>query len=195
MIRPLALSLFILLLSVWGSLESPSWAQDMDMDSDFPTTDAIARPPDRQVVASPRQDYILILQTPDEWASKRVEATLYEATDDRCQPRWSQALPHEYGPRYALVSDQGQVTLLDEWINVASDYAVMVLGVDGEEIARYDFEAMRQAVDMPVDVVVERAQTGWWISAEPRLSPDGEQVRVAIGGKTLRIDLSTGQLQ
>ena len=195
MIRPLALSLFILLLSVWGSPESPSWAQDMDMDSDFPTTDAIARPPDHQVVASPGQDYILILQTPDEWASKRVEATLYEATDDRCQPRWSQALPHEYGPRYALISDQGQVTLLDEWINVASDYAVMVLGVDGEEIARYDFEAMRQAVDMPVDVVVERAQTGWWISAEPRLSPDGEQVRVAIGGKTLRIDLSTGQLQ
>lgn len=156
--------------------------------------DAIPRPPARQVITSPQDAYILLLQAPADWQRKQVTATLYAATSDRCQPVWSQTLPHEYGPRYALVTDRGQVVLLDEWINVASPYAVTVLGPTGETVAQHSFDQVAAVLAVSRADLVDQAATGWWISAPPSLSRDGEMVRVAAGSDRLEINVATGEL-
>ncbi|MBD0337247.1 MAG: hypothetical protein ICV62_17305, partial [Cyanobacteria bacterium Co-bin13] len=95
-------------------------AEEMPMVSD----DAIARPPAHQAVVSPGQTHILVLQSEADGSSQSLMATLYRANGSLCEPQWSRPLPQEYGPRFTLVTDQGYTILLDEWINVASDYAV-----------------------------------------------------------------------
>ncbi|MGB3203185.1 MAG: hypothetical protein WBA99_19930, partial [Nodosilinea sp.] len=100
--------------------------------------DAIPYPPTLRHEVSPAGTYHLVL-TLEQVASgpRRTTANLFELTGDRCQQVWSHRLPHSYGPRLALVSEGGMVVLLDEWINVASPYAIVVLGPDGAIEAQY----------------------------------------------------------
>lgn len=191
----------MLMLAGWIGLGSPAIARALPTDA--PTAlgidpmlseDAISLPPTRQVILSPQETYILLLQAPVDWQSKQVTATLFEATSDRCQPVWSQTLPHEYGPRYALVNDRGQVVLLDEWINVASPYAITVISPTGDTVAQYSFDQVAAVLAVSRADLVDQAATGWWISAPPTLSRDGDTVRVAAGSDRLEINLATGAL-
>ncbi|MEM8810103.1 MAG: hypothetical protein AAGF01_29135, partial [Cyanobacteria bacterium P01_G01_bin.38] len=106
---------------------------------------------------------------------------------------WQQPLPQEYGPRFVSVGAEGEVLLLDEYINVASPYAVMVMDLSGEVVAQHSFDDVQAVVDIPRAEMVEQAETGWWISASPEWEGDA-QVSVATSGKTLVIDLTNGQL-
>lgn len=156
--------------------------------------DAIAPPPQHQTILSPEKTHILVLQAAEDWSLKQLTATLYEVNDTACQPLWSQVLPQEYGPRFVLVTNQGHTVLLDEWINVASNYAVMVLNAAGQTVAQHGFDAVAQVLQVPRSDIVERARHGWWITREPTLSRDGQTVEVGAAGKRLHITVSNGQL-
>ncbi|HEY9879540.1 MAG TPA: hypothetical protein V6D29_13875 [Leptolyngbyaceae cyanobacterium] len=158
------------------------------------SNDAIARPPVHQERASPSGSHILILTAPENWATKQVDATLYNAQGQICQPLWSKTLPQEYGPRFALVSDQGQVVLIDEWINVASSYAVMLLDASGQVVAQHSFDDLADRLQMSRADIVDAAQFGWWVSRAPSLSRNGNTVQVGTAGKQLKINLETGDL-
>ncbi|PSN18585.1 hypothetical protein C7271_11775 [filamentous cyanobacterium CCP5] len=155
--------------------------------------DAIAFPPPRRVIASPEEAYFLTLQFLPQ--QRRSQAVLYEARGDRCQLVWQAALPHEYGPRFGLVNDQGHIALVDEWINVRSPRALTILDDTGSTVAQFAYADLRAAVGLSEAEILDRTQAGWWISDVPRLSGDGQRLIVGIGGQSIQANLSTGQLE
>ena len=108
--------------------------------------------------------------------------------------QWRIDLPHAYRPRYALATPQGGAVLLDEWINIRSALAILVIGADGRQVAVTPLDTVLQLLAMPVDQVVRGATSGWWLQSPPRLSADGLHAEVRTAGKLLRIRLADGQL-
>ncbi|MEM9906941.1 MAG: hypothetical protein AAF921_18135 [Cyanobacteria bacterium P01_D01_bin.44] len=173
-----------------------------EVEADLPTDDmtledAIALPPETKTYVSENGRYKLEVSTADGWATPQAEGRLYRLDDGAASEDetllWQQPLPQEYGPRFVSVGTEGEVLLLDEYINVASPYAVMVMDLSGEVVAQHSFDDVQAVVDIPRAEMVEQAETGWWISDSPEWEDDA-QVSVATSGKTLIIDLTNGQL-
>lgn len=169
---------------------------DSTMPPDQPSLgaegDAIALPAPSRVITSPGEEFFLTLRFQPE--QRRSQAILYKVAGDRCQPTWQTELPHEYGPRFALVSDQGFVALVDEWINVRSPYALTILNPRGNPIADYAYEDLQAEIGLSDAEILDQTQAGWWISDLPNLSEDGSALTVGIGGEHLRVDFSTGAI-
>ncbi|WP_430714064.1 hypothetical protein [Nodosilinea sp. AN01ver1] len=158
--------------------------------------DAIPYPPLLRHDASPAGTYHLVLTLEQEAeGTRRTTASLFETRGDRCQQVWSRPLPHSYGPRLGLVNDSGTVILLDEWINVASPYAIVVMGADGEIKAQHSFDDIVTVTNQSRAEVVEQAAWGFWLSGNPELRRDGAQVSIPTAGGRLTLDLATGDLQ
>ncbi len=150
--------------------------------------DRIARPPLRQTFT--HAPYQLVISARDSWQTPLTTGQLYEGS----ALRWQKDLPHEYGPRFALVSPAGQVLLLDEFINVASPYALTLLNPNGEIVMQRSFDDVQKALHLSPAALTRQAVSGWWISAPPRLSAQGDHALIKTGGTTLEVDLTTGTL-
>lgn len=169
--------------------DHPSNASPQQIDPDF-----ISLPPTHQEFSSPDGKYVFVLSAVDNWTSKQAIGELFEGGEGGRQSLWTSSLPHEYGPRYVLVSSQGQVLLLDEWINVASRQAVMLLSRENVLLGQHSFDAIQKILAVPRASIVAMAQSGWWIASPPTLNESGETVRVETAGKVLVIDLTNGEL-
>ncbi|MBW4482483.1 MAG: hypothetical protein KME14_08065 [Tildeniella torsiva UHER 1998/13D] len=188
------------LTDYWGQisaskiLHSDSTAQPMLNVKQVSTADRISLPPVRGEFSSPNQRYVLVLSTPDDWQSKHAIAELFEQEGTQRNLLWSRSLAHEYGPRYAIVGSQGNVLLLDEWINVKSRFAVVVLSRENQPLAQYDLDTIQEVLAVPMSEVVQRATRGWWITSPPTLNSSGDQAFIETAGKHLVVDLQTGSL-
>ncbi len=151
-------------------------------------TDRIALPPVRQTFTN--GPYKLVISAKDQWQTPMTVGQLYEGST----LRWQKDLPHEYGPRFALISSAGQVLLLDEFINVASPYALTLINPAGELVVQRSFDSVQKALDISSATLTQQATSGWWISAPPGLNARGDRALVQTGGTTLEIDLTTGEL-
>ncbi|MBE9113933.1 hypothetical protein IQ273_31680 [Nodosilinea sp. LEGE 07298] len=175
---------------------SPS---DLELLSQAPPMlgrDAIPYPPLLRHEASPAGTYHLVLTLGQEaTGTRRTTASLFEMRGDRCQQVWSQTLPHSYGPRLALVTDAGTVVLLDEWINVASPYAMTVLGPNGAIAAQHSFDDIVEVTGQTRAEVVEQAAQGFWLTGEPEIADDGSQVLIPAADGQITLDLATGELR
>ncbi|WP_035992492.1 hypothetical protein [Leptolyngbya sp. KIOST-1] len=157
--------------------------------------DAIPHPPLLRHEASPAGAYHLILTLePDPSGSRHTTASLFASTGDRCQQVWSHPLPHSYGPRLALVTDAGTVVLLDEWINVATPRAIVVMGHDGTVEVESSFDDIVRVTGQTRGAVVEQAAQGFWISGPPTLEQPGSRVSIPTAGGKLVLDLDSGEL-
>lgn len=157
--------------------------------------DAIPYPPLLRHEVSPAGTYHLVLTLEqDSSGSRRTTASLFETMGDRCQQVWSHRLLHSYGPRLGLVNDRGTVVLLDEWINVASPYAIVVMGPDGEVKAQHSFDDIVAVTGQSRAEVVEQAAQGFWLAGNPTLNRNGTQVSIPAAGGQLTLDLATGDL-
>ncbi|PSN11130.1 hypothetical protein C7293_25430 [filamentous cyanobacterium CCT1] len=157
--------------------------------------DAIPYPPPLRHEASPAGTYHLVLTLEkDAEGTRRTIASLFETTGDRCQQIWLRLLPHSYGPRLGLVNDRGTVVLLDEWINVASPYAIVLMGADGAVEAEYSFDEIVQITEQSRAEVVEQAAQGFWLAGRPTINRSGSQVSIPAAGGQLTLDLATGDL-
>ena len=195
---PLLIGLVIASLLFWRWLPTqnpPSQGQPAPSTASKPvsTSDRLAYPPRRQTFTT--GPYQLVITATDQWDTPAVTGTLYKAGSRL----WQCALPHEYGPRFALVSPTGRVLLLDEFINVASPYALTLLDLEGNAIAQYSFDDIKQTLAVSSAALTQQATSGWWISAPPRLSAEdaskaGQQALIQTGGTTLEVDLNTGAL-
>ncbi len=175
-------------------MPNPSYFQQSLSSAAGAATDSIPLPPTREELFSPSKNYVFVLSTPDNWKSKKAVGELFQVTTNTRKRLWTRLLPHEYRPRYVLVGSEGQVLLLDEWINVKSRYAVMLLSRENHLVAQHDFDAVRNLLDVPVAKVVRMAKYGWWIASPPTLDTSGEIVRVEAAGKVLIIHLCNGYL-
>jgi hypothetical protein len=159
-----------------------------------PEADYVPPPPVRAEYASATGKYIFVVATSDNWQTRRSSGSLYETAKPGPRLLWTRALPHEWRPRHVVVSDAGNVLLLDEWANIASRVAVMLLSRANHVIAVHDYAAILRVLEMPAAKVARAATLGTWIQAPPAVVGDGSTVTVAAAGKVVGIDLSDGRL-
>lgn len=171
--------------------------------------DKIAHPPIQQIIESgangtsgENEQYRLEIMAQDGWRSPVAISQLSEG--DRLL--WRQVLPHQYGPRFSLVSPNGYVVLFDEYINVASPYAIALIHPNGTTIAQYSFDDIQATLHVARADITRQAASGWWISAPPTLNESFNEsfnksfndsnlvARVETGGMLLELDLTTGEL-
>ena len=148
--------------------------------------DRLAYPPLRQTFTS--GIYRLVISAEDDWKTPLTQAKLFNGDT----VLWEQALPHQYGPRFVLISPQGNVLLLDEFINVASPHAITLINTKGQVIAQHSFKNIQTTLNRSTADLTKQATTGWWISAAPTLIELENCAIVRTGGTTLAIDLETG---
>ncbi|MBE9141101.1 hypothetical protein IQ254_28535 [Nodosilinea sp. LEGE 07088] len=156
--------------------------------------DTIPYPPVMRHGASPEGRYHLTLTLVEGADPPHTVASLFETLGDRCQQVWSRPLPHSYGPRLGLVNDSGTVVLLDEWINVASTRAVVVLGRDGDAIAEHSFDDIVAVTGETRAEVVEQAKQGFWLGGSPEMQNDGSYLAIPTAGGELTLNLATGAM-
>lgn len=155
-------------------------------------TDSIPLPPERIETVSPNRKFALLIESIDGWKSRAAVAKFYRAGPSGKTLLWQLLLPQEYGPRFAFVGNEGQVLLLDEWINVESKNAIWLRTLHME--VAYDFNAVAGLLNLPPRDIVGRAAFGWWISGMPSLVEAGAAVIVPAAGLRIRIGLDNGQL-
>lgn len=162
---------------------------------DDDTLDFVQFPPTIIQTVSPGRHYVFVVQSSDAWRSKHATGRLLKVTPAGQEIVWEKVLAQEYGPRYSLVGDQGQIVLFDESINVKSRYAVVLINYQKNLEVTHDFDAIAQALGLPVATIVGRAKSGWWLEGTPSLdTTTGSSAMVAAAGKCLVIDLNTGRL-
>ena len=193
--------LLVRALFVFATLFEPAAASPGAADSGGPTqarpvadSDRIALPHARREFTSPSGRFVFVVSTPDAWKSLRAVGELLSITKSGRTVLWSRALPQQFGPRFVLVSDAGSVLMLDEWINVKTPYAVLLIDRDHRTVKQYGTDALIEAVRVPARDVVRQARHGWWISALPTQDAAGDGARVETAGKMLTIRFADGAL-
>ncbi|NEO61066.1 MAG: hypothetical protein F6J98_11695, partial [Moorea sp. SIO4G2] len=160
-----------------------------------PDVDRISLPPLQTEFFSPQGDFRFTVSTPDKWKSTQGYGRLVRLMGNVSEIIWEDKLPQEYGPRYLLVGQQGEVLMLDEWINVKSKYAIVVLNPQNELIIQHDFDNVQEILDVPTSEIVQRATGGsWWLSGPPSLDESGSKAYIPTSDQVLKVDLQTGQL-
>jgi hypothetical protein len=170
---------------------APAW---MPPGPRVTTGDYLAVPPTREEFSSPAGNYVLVLSTRDNWQSQRSLAELWHSAPATRQRLWMRLLPHEFRPRYVVVGPNGEVLLLDEWINVRSRYAVMLLDAQNHVLAQYGFDSIQRILGVPAAEIVAKARHGWWITSPPAVEGGGDRARVETAGRQLFIRLRDGHL-
>lgn len=152
-------------------------------------TDKITLPAEHQSFEA--GTYRLEIVSEPQWRSPTPTATLYDGDTQL----WEKELPHQYGPRFALVSSKGQVVLFDEYINVASPYAIALINTTGETTSTYSFDDIQEFLqNVSRADLTRQATSGWWISSPPQLDETDQNTLVQTGGTTLQTNLKTGEL-
>ncbi|MGF1518364.1 MAG: hypothetical protein ACFCVB_11230 [Nodosilinea sp.] len=157
--------------------------------------DVLPMPPALRHRASPSGDYHLVLTLTEAEGRRYTIASLYVATDAVCQQIWSQPLPHSYGPRLALVNDAGTVVLLDDWINVASPRAIVVLDRAGAVMAQHSFDDIVATTGQSRAAVVDQAAQGFWLAGNPEIHRAGSHLSIPTAGGQLTLDLTNGKIE
>lgn len=158
--------------------------------------DTITQPPDFEARSSPSGHYLLevALRPHANPHAARATASLWETRAGARTLVWARELAHRPRPRFFLVGDEGQVVLLDEWLNLRSALAVTVMDKNQRTLAVHDLEAVRAALDVPIGALAPNARHGVWMQAAPTLSPRADFVEVAAAGRLLLIGLRDGRL-
>ena len=148
-----------------------------------------ASPPETRTVESPDGAYRLVLHSSPGGATASLDAT-----QNLDVSLWQRDLPHQFGPRIAFVGNRGTVVLLDEWINVFTDHAIVVVDVNGATLTTYATDEIAVFLGRPRSQVAAEAKFGPWMMGVPKLSKDAESVLVPMGDETLSISLSDGSI-
>ncbi len=158
--------------------------------------DLTTRPPERRQVYSADGRYKLDLRLLAAERPVRVEAEWVDQQASHGEPAaWLRLLPHEWGPRTAVVASSGAVVLLDDWIRRPSLLALSLLDLRGEIVACYGAEQIVQLLGASVPEVMAVADRGLWCTGEPELSEDGRYLWQRSAGRRLQLDLSNGDLR
>ena len=153
--------------------------------------DAIELPPVRREYVSAGGRFRLLIESPDGWRSPQADASLFMGTE----LLWRTQLEHHHGPRFVLLSPQGQVLLVDEWIRVASRRALQLHALDGRRVVRYSLHELIERLGVTPAQVNQAARFGPWLAAEPQLSTDGSLAQLRLAGRSLWLAMGNGSLR
>lgn len=158
--------------------------------------DQIVLPPMFETRSSASGQYVveLKLRADGNPHAARTTASLWELSGASRKLLWTRDLSHRPRPRFALVGNDGRVVLLDEWLGLRSELAVMLIDTNNRTLATHDLETVRAALDVPIAALAPKARHGAWMQAPPTLGASGETVEVAAADRVLVISLRDGAL-
>ena len=149
-------------------------------------------PAQRTFLSADGEKYHLVIDT----VAHQAEAVLQLRTSSpEPQILWTKTLPHRFGPRSVIVGARGNVLLLDEWMKVAGDYAVMFIDVSGEVMVSHSFHDIVAATGGNHAAILRESGLSAWMAGPPALSDDGRFVFVPTGDTHMRISLDDGSLR
>jgi hypothetical protein len=158
-------------------------------------SDSIAVPPPREVVKSPGGHYSFVISV---YGDSRDYKSRYSTGElhrnDGSRALWTRRLPHELRPRFVVVNDDGQVLLVDEWINVKSRRALTLIDRQNQVVAEHPYADVQTVLGVPGSQIVRLSKLGYWLQAPPRLDHAGHHALLEGGGKLLSVDMTTGAL-
>lgn len=154
--------------------------------------DAKALPPEFRTFHSRSGEYVLEIRGSKGWKQPLPQAELFREAPAGRVSRWTKALPHRFGPRFAFVSDKGQVMLFDEWLITPSPYAIAWLADNGDMRLQRSMAEISTAAGVSGRELVRRARCGPWMSAAPALSGNGNSILVEAGGIGLEVGFDSG---
>ncbi len=93
-----------------------------------------------------------------------------------------------------LVLNSGAVIMIDEWINVPSRHALMLIDPQGRVLAHYSLDALIAVLGVSRGVVGANGKLRTWLSAMPTSNAHGAVLNLRSAGRWLRLDLATGHL-
>ena len=164
-------------------------------DAGQPGADAVSVPPAFESRPSPSGRFELELKLAGGGPhAAQCDASLFEVSARQRKRLWSRRLEHRPRPRFAVVSDGGEVVLFDEWLAVRSALAVVLIDRSGSTRAQHDLESVRSALALPLGALAPVARHGPWMQAPPAIGPGGDTVEVKAGGRVLAVRLSDGAL-
>lgn len=157
-------------------------------------TDVIELPPVYREFASPSTHFVLTIVSDDHWKTSTARAELHERRRGAQRSVWRHTLANIKGPRRAVVTDHGDVILIDDWINSPSQQALSLLNATGKTVATYSFDSLVAILQVSRRDVSSHATLGLWLSAEPTLSANGSTVRFRTADRGLSLRARDGQL-
>ncbi len=157
-------------------------------------TDVIDLPPVHREFVSPSAMFVLTISSDDHWKTSTAQAELEERRPGAPRNVWRHSLANIKGPRRAVVTDHGEVILIDDWINSPSQRALTLISVTGKTVATYSLDSLIATLRVSPRDVSSRATLGIWLSAEPTVSDDGATVRFRTAGRGLVLHVSDGRM-
>jgi hypothetical protein len=186
----LAIVIAGLLVACTGkSAENPAPTPQVAMDQD-----RITLPPLQRETASLSGTYAFIVAAEDRWQSARASGELLRVAGTRRTSAWKTSLPEQFGPRFVLLNEGGNVLLVDEWVNIVTRHALVLFDATGRERAHHTFDDIQTATGVPGSTIVQMARYGAWLTSVPALDEGGETATFTVGGRTLSISLADGHL-
>jgi hypothetical protein len=135
-------------------------------------SDRITLPPERREFHSSNGQWRLRVEALDPgWHKTDVAAELLHGAVASGQSRWRMPLAHTYGPRDAWVGADGMVLLIDEWINVASQRALVLIAPSGKTLASHGYAAIVAALGTTPAELGRHARRGGWMAGLCFLMP------------------------
>ena len=156
--------------------------------------DRVPDPPAREEFISPDKTYVFEVSTPDAWKTRKSVGRLFEVAAGNRRLLWTRQLPHEWRPRFVMAGARGNVLLIDEWANITSRYALMLLDRENRVVAQHDFDAIQKVLAVPRAQIAQMGRHGVWIVKPPAWESPGSSVVIEAAGKVLRVNLADGSL-
>ena len=157
--------------------------------------DSITLPPASRVVESKNGAFRFRVYTTDNWRTPFPRGTLSVGSGSGQRVVWQGRLPHQYGPRFTLVTITGDVILLDGRLNIRPTHAVSILNASKGSLVSLSYEDVLRSLKVSPSVLAEKARFGsWWISNKPSLNESGNLALIPAGGKTLVVDARQAKL-
>jgi hypothetical protein len=163
--------------------------------NNMPANDSITLPPASRVVESMNGAFRFRVYTTDNWRTPFPRGTLSVGSGSGQRVVWQGKLPHQYGPRFTLVTITGDVILLDGRLNIKPTHAVTILSASKGSLVSFSYEDVLRSLKVSPAVLAEKARFGsWWISNKPSLDESGNLALIPAGGKTLIVDARQAKL-
>jgi hypothetical protein len=164
-------------------------------NSPFLVADAMSLPPLRREFMSQGKNYVFVVASSDRWQSGQAQGKLFKVTKTGRNLLWTRKLSHLYGPRYSLVTDRGQVLLVDEWIHQPSKHTIQLFDRHNSLVVEHSFHQLLKLMDISTAQRQAKTRRNYMdIIAPPSLDEAKFQANLEILDKKARLDLLTGDL-
>lgn len=155
--------------------------------------DHVPAPAPMETLQSPDGAYAFDIALAKRWRTELAIGTLRAVAGGQSRIVWQRSLPQRVRPRFALVANDGSVLLFDQFDNILGPIAVLLINPKGQDVAVLTFDDIRRVAGAPPADIAHQARHGVWLQRPPVLA--GADAQVTVAGRSLLIDLQSGQLR